>query len=122
MEYVFQRLNGHPSNHWVNKKKNLGLRLEGLYNTKEADQKDIQNLPSVSSRLNTEVSQQLEYEENKDFTSSFEIKKDLSNNSLTSENYHFKPVSDSNQLSIPELKNISIDVTPFENLNTCGKF
>lgn len=32
IEYTFQRLNGHPSNYWVNKKKKLGLDIKKFYN------------------------------------------------------------------------------------------
>jgi hypothetical protein len=35
MEYVYQRLNGHPSNHWVNRKKGLNMELNDFRDQKK---------------------------------------------------------------------------------------
>ncbi|CAI2379968.1 unnamed protein product [Moneuplotes crassus] len=124
MEYVYQRLNNHPSNHWVNRRKNLKLNLDGLYNTKMKNEDEIESLKSSIKTLPNSTNDNMVRISNQDLTGSFEIKRDLSGSSIVAEkvNEYQSIMVIQDKLTKQELMDLEVDVIPFEDLGLCGKF
>ena len=121
MEYVFQKLNGHPSNFWVNKNKKMGMKLDGLYNTKISQYKSYQdrcedNIFSVDEEDNNPTDQNM--------TKSMELYRAQSEHSLLSDylpDPEFENKEEVKKLSKEQLSDLPVDVTPYDELGAIKK-
>jgi len=123
MEYVYQRLNGHPSVHWVNMKKR-GLKLDGLYNTKPPQKEDIDNVRSISVRSMSHFEEEKEtFEVDRNMTNSLEItQNEISKSLITDKSFYSNQVpKDPNRIPKEELIAYNVDAIPYEELGFFGK-
>lgn len=118
MEYIYQKLNGHPSNFWVNKQKKLRMKLDGYYNIYPRSQnsgEDQVKLVSVSAE------EEAKNRMDKDMTTSFDLFRAQSEHSLLAD-YMPEPVVQINTLRKKELASLPVDVVPYEDLGIFRKF
>ena len=119
MEYVYQLINNHPSNFWVNKSKGMGMKLNGLYNTSPKIDLNAKSFYNESANITEDEETQRKI--NQDMTSSMELYRTQSEHSLLSD-YLPEPKQEVKKLSMQELRNLPVDVTPYVELNTFRKF
>ena len=115
-EYVYQRLNRHPSNFWVNKKQKLGMDIEGHYNLypkyKSLDLDEQELL--MKSNKDEESKQKFTSEINSSFVEDNDLSQDtplLDNKSKSRNKY-----------TLQELRNVPVDDIPYNELSFIKKF
>jgi hypothetical protein len=111
IEYTYQKLNKHPSNYWVNKTKKLGMNLDGYYNTKSQNLKDMK----IESIRNTVLKAENIRPVDQDMTTSFEMYRAQSEHSLLSD-YMPEPKEKPKKIPNEDLRQLPIDVVPYKDL------
>ena len=102
MEYVYQKLNGHPSNYWLNLKQNRKAHNLNFYNT---DPRNIENIRF--SVMNKSAIDEEAKKPDQNMTTSFELYRAQSEHSLLSDYIPDHQVKiDSRVLSRSDLKKV----------------
>ena len=124
LEHVYQKLNGHPSNHWINKKKKRNLRGLGYYNTETKDMSDFKSSLHKGSHIKgSVVDEESKRPIDQDMTASFDEYRAQSVHSLLSDYTPApRPRIESQILSKQDLKEYPVDMVPYEDLGFFKKF
>ena len=125
IEYTFQRLNGHPSNYWVNEKQKRRIKIDNFYN--DFDQKFNTHLLEIrKNRIIDEESKCENYiinttDDKKENT--FEEYRASIKHELLSD--YTPPLIENNKgnrkYTIAELAEITNDMKPYDSLGTWAK-
>ena len=123
IEYVYQRLNGHPSNYWINSKRKLGMDLKGYYNFfSQNEESDLRKSDILPKSIKDEESKE---ETPKHINDTSDEYKTQSQHSLLSDDLlvllpnEYKVQS---KYSKNELRSIPVDVIPYNDLSLKNKF
>jgi hypothetical protein len=121
MEYVYQKLNGHPSNFWMDKQRKTGLVLNGLYNTDPPQHHSHKERRQSEFEKDFKIDEEAKVPENHDMTNSYGINCTMSEASIvesTEKILDDKLLEEERSGKLPkdELKRIPVDIQPWEEL------
>jgi hypothetical protein len=118
MEYVYQRLNGHPSNYWLSKKQKLHQKSNGPYNTAPMALHNHKDGRVTEYEHQNTIDEESKKAVDHDMTSSYELhNRTLSEDSIVSDSSSkSNQGKSSKKLSKQELRDTPVDLQKWEEL------
>jgi hypothetical protein len=121
IEYTFQRLNGHPSNYWVNRKKKLGIDIKNFYN--DADVSDLPGFQQSRKSLAEVMTEKTNFKINdsEESLTRIEAHRASLSNSLLSEYTPPMFIEKAKKIPVDQLKALPKDCESYKDLTFKGK-